>query len=652
MRGGISDEEKRDRARAARERLRRGDHGRRVRSEERGSVSAARGAAASDGMSASPDEVSAPSEERTHLLDRLQPDEERDLPPVVCDAESAPEGPPWHYDLSDEERAAREEKRETRQEKRDRLKQKALNKTPDKLRNPSDLQVRFRTGVIYTAATVICVLAGNIPMVLMLMVVAGICAGEFFYMLRSDAKLPNEMLGIIAAVLYPLSVYIAGLVGAMLVAMFSLDWRMALVAIMIFPVVLVVMVIYQRYSTPIVRRVRAYLADINDGFNEIINGMSVIQQFRQQARFGERMGEASRSHYMARMQTLRLDGFLLRPLLSLFSSLILCGLLMLFGFSASGTIEVGVLYAFISYLGRLNEPLIELTTQQAMLQQAVVAGERVFELMDGPRQQYGNDDRPLQSGTIEVDNVSFAYRDDNLVLKNINLSVPSRNFVALVGHTGSGKSTLASLLMGYYPLTEGEIRLDGRPLSTLSHSALRQGVAMVQQDPVVLADTFLANVTLGRDISEERVWQALETVQLAELARSMSDGIYTLLGEQGNNLSVGQKQLLALARVLVETPQILILDEATASIDSGTEQAIQHALAAVREHTTLVVIAHRLSTIVDADTILVLHRGQAVEQGTHQQLLAAQGRYWQMYQLQLAGEELAASVREEESLSA
>ncbi len=243
-----------------------------------------------------------------------------------------------------------------------------------------------------------------------------------------------------------------------------------------------------------------------------------------------------------------------------------------------------------------------------------------------------------------VDNVSFAYRDDNLVLKNINLSVPSRNFVALVGHTGSGKSTLASLLMGYYPLTEGEIRLDGRPLSTLSHSALRQGVAMVQQDPVVLADTFLANVTLGRDISEERVWQALETVQLAELARSMSDGIYTPLGEQGNNLSVGQKQLLALARVLVETPQILILDEATASIDSGTEQAIQHALAAVREHTTLVVIAHRLSTIVDADTILVLHRGQAVEQGTHQQLLAAQGRYWQMYQLQLAGEELAASL--------
>lgn len=444
----------------------------------------------------------------------------------------------------------------------------------------------------------------------------------------------------------------AALIGAMLVAMFSLDWRMALVAITIFPAVLIVMVIYQRYSTPIVRRVRAYLADINDGFNEVINGMSVIQQFRQQARFGERMGEASRSHYMARMQTLRLDGFLLRPLLSLFSALVLCGLLMLFGLTTRGTIEVGVLYAFISYLGRLNEPLIELTTQQSMLQQAVVAGERVFELMDRPRQTYGSDERPLESGSIAFDNVSFAYRDDRLVLQDINLNVPSRGFVALVGHTGSGKSTLASLLMGYYPLTQGEIRLDGRPLSSLSHAALRRGVAMVQQDPVVLADTFYANVTLGRPFTQEQVWEVLETVQLADLARGLSEGINTRLGEQGNNLSVGQKQLLALARVLIDTPQVLILDEATASIDSGTEQAIQQALAAVRDRTTLVVIAHRLSTIVDADTILVLHRGQAVERGTHRQLLEAKGRYWQMYQLQLAGDELAASAREEESLSA
>ncbi|OKP50015.1 multidrug ABC transporter permease/ATP-binding protein [Serratia marcescens] len=439
----------------------------------------------------------------------------------------------------------------------------------------------------------------------------------------------------------------AALIGAMLVAMFSLDWRMALVAICIFPAVFVVMGIYQYYSTPIVRRVRSYLADINDGFNEVINGMGVIQQFRQQVRFGERMSAASQSHYLARMQTLRLDGFLLRPLLSLFSALVLCGLLMLFGFSGEGVIGVGVLYAFINYLGRLNEPLIELTSQQSILQQAVVAGERIFELMDRSQQSYGADDRPLTSGSIDITDLSFAYRADKKVLQHISLAVPSRGFVALVGHTGSGKSTLANLLMGYYPVSEGEVRLDGRPLSSLSHRTLRQGVAMVQQDPVVIADSVLANVTLGRNIDEEAVWRALETVQLASLVRGFPQGIHTRLGEQGNNLSVGQKQLLAMARVLVQAPQILILDEATANIDSGTEQAIQRALRVIREHTTLVVIAHRLSTIVDADSILVLHRGQAVEQGNHQQLLAQQGRYYQMYQLQLAGEQLAEAVRDE-----
>ncbi|MEY4922253.1 MAG: multidrug resistance-like ATP-binding protein MdlB [Pseudomonadota bacterium] len=434
----------------------------------------------------------------------------------------------------------------------------------------------------------------------------------------------------------------AALIGAMLVAMFSLDWRMALISICIFPAVLVVMAIYQRYSTPIVRRVRAYLADINDGFNEIINGMAVIQQFRQQARFGEQMASASRDHYVARMQTLRLESFLLRPLLSLFSALVLCGLLLLFGFSPEGSVGVGVLYAFINYLGRLNEPLIELTSQQSILQQAVVAGERVFDLMDRAQQGYGIDDRALSSGRIQVNNVSFAYRSNKMVLQNISVDVPSHGFIALVGHTGSGKSTLANLLMGYYPVQHGEILLDGRLLSGLSHRTLRHGVAMVQQDPVVLADSFFANVALGRDISEQQVWDALETVQLAPLVRGLPDGLHSLLGEQGNTLSVGQKQLLAIARVLVQAPQILILDEATANIDSGTEQSIQRALQLIRKNTTLVVIAHRLSTIVDADTILVLHRGVVVEQGRHHELLAAHERYYQMYQLQLVSEDLAA----------
>lgn len=470
--------------------------------------------------------------------------------------------------------------------------------------------------------------------------------GQIISRITNDTEVIRDLyITVVATVLRS-----AALISAMLVAMFSLDWRMALIAITMFPAVFTVMFIYQRYSTPIVRRVRGYLADINNGFNETINGMAIIQQFRQQARFGERMGQSSRSHYLARMQTLRLDGWLLRPLLSLFAAIILCGMLLLFGFSEPGMIEVGVLYAFINYLSRLNEPLIELTTQQSILQQAVVAGERVFELMDGKRQDYGNDNRLLASGDISVNHLSFAYRDDNRVLDDISIEIPSGSFVALVGHTGSGKSTLANLLMGYYPLTAGEIRLDGRELSTLSHESLRHGIAMVQQDPVVTADSFFVNVTLGRDISESQVWQALETVKMADFARALPEGIHTRLGEQGNNISVGQKQLLALARVLVDVPPILILDEATANIDSGTEQAIQQALAVVRKKTTLIVIAHRLSTITDADTILVLHRGQAIERGTHSQLLAQQGRYWQMYQLQLAGEALVATIQEETSL--
>ncbi|MEX9869478.1 SmdB family multidrug efflux ABC transporter permease/ATP-binding protein [Providencia huaxiensis] len=432
------------------------------------------------------------------------------------------------------------------------------------------------------------------------------------------------------------------LICAMLVAMFSLEWRMASIAVMIFPAVFVVMLIYQRLSTPIVRRVRSYLADINNGFNEVISGMTVIQQFVQQARFGEKMQSISQDHYFARMKALKLDGLLLRPLLSLLSASVLCGLLLLFGFEGTITIGVGVLYAFINYLGRLNEPLIELTSQQSMLQQAVVSGERVFELMDSPQQGYGESNEPLQGGSISINHLSFAYRDNKMVLKDINLHVPDNNFVALVGHTGSGKSTIANLIMGYYPWREGDILLDGRNLSSLSHQVLRQGIAMVQQDPVVLAASFFDNVALGREVSQDKVWEVLETVQLAELVRELPDGLDTVLGEQGNTLSVGQRQLLAMARVLVVTPKILILDEATANIDSGTEQAIQKALRMIRQHTTLVVIAHRLSTIVDADQVVVLHRGAIVEQGKHLQLLQQKGRYYQMYQLQQVGESLNA----------
>ncbi|XOY29166.1 SmdB family multidrug efflux ABC transporter permease/ATP-binding protein [Proteus cibi] len=430
------------------------------------------------------------------------------------------------------------------------------------------------------------------------------------------------------------------LVVVMLIAMFLLEWQMALIAMMIFPAVIGVMMLYQRLSTPIVRNVRHFLANINDGFHEVINGMSVIQQFRQQARFGERMSDDSWQHYQARMKALKLDGLLLRPLLSMLSALVLCGLLMLFGYQGSAVIGVGVIYAFISYLGRLNEPLITLTSQQSILQQAVVSGERVFELMDAPLQRYGSSSHSITQGNIDVNSLWFAYRNEQWVLKDINLTIPARHFVAFVGHTGSGKSTLASLLMGNYPWQKGSISLDKQPLEVYSHAALRSGIAMVQQDPVLLSGSLHDNITLGRDCDESHLWQVLETVQLDQWAKALPEGLQTELGEQGSRLSAGQKQLLALARVLLIPPRILILDEATANIDSGTEQAIQKALKVVREKTTLIVIAHRLSTIIEANEIVVLHRGAVVEQGDHAKLLSQKGRYYNMYQLQQVRESL------------
>ncbi|WP_109392000.1 SmdB family multidrug efflux ABC transporter permease/ATP-binding protein [Proteus cibi] len=430
------------------------------------------------------------------------------------------------------------------------------------------------------------------------------------------------------------------LVVVMLIAMFLLEWQMALIAMMIFPAVIGVMMLYQRLSTPIVRNVRHFLANINDGFHEVINGMSVIQQFRQQARFGERMSDDSWQHYQARMKALKLDGLLLRPLLSMLSALVLCGLLMLFGYQGSAVIGVGVIYAFISYLGRLNEPLITLTSQQSILQQAVVSGERVFELMDAPLQRYGSSSHSITQGNIDVNSLWFAYRDEQWVLKDINLTIPARHFIAFVGHTGSGKSTLASLLMGNYPWQKGSISLDKQPLEVYSHAALRSGIAMVQQDPVLLSGSLHDNITLGRDCDESHLWQVLETVQLDQWAKALPEGLQTELGEQGSRLSAGQKQLLALARVLLIPPRILILDEATANIDSGTEQAIQKALKVVREKTTLIVIAHRLSTIIEANEIVVLHRGAVVEQGDHAKLLSQKGRYYNMYQLQQVRESL------------
>ncbi|QCI18998.1 SmdB family multidrug efflux ABC transporter permease/ATP-binding protein [Buchnera aphidicola] len=456
--------------------------------------------------------------------------------------------------------------------------------------------------------------------------------GQIISKVTNDTEAIKELYDTVAPTLFRS----VTLIVIILCAMFTLEWHMAIIAMFIIPLVIIIMSIYQYYSTPLLRKVRYYLANINNKFNETINGMNVIQQFRQQNRFKKSIQNSSQLHYLARMKILKLDGFLLRPLLSLISALVLCSFILSFSCLKHEVFEVGILYAFITYLGRLNEPLISITIQQSILQQAIVAGERIFSLIDSQKQAYGKHKKRLKTGKINIKNLSFSYLEPQKnILDNINIDIPSKSFVAFVGHTGSGKSTLANLLMGYYPIKNGEIYLDNKPIKSISHCILRESILMVQQDPIILADTFLSNIALGKEISEDKIWETLKIVNLDSLVKSMPRGLYSILGEEGNTLSVGQKQLLSIARILVKNPKILILDEATANIDSGTEQLIQKTLTLIRKNTTLIIIAHRLSTIIDADVIVVLDKGKIVECGNHKTLLQKNGYYSKMYNFQL-----------------
>ncbi|HCH0922535.1 TPA: ATP-binding cassette domain-containing protein [Vibrio parahaemolyticus] len=430
------------------------------------------------------------------------------------------------------------------------------------------------------------------------------------------------------------------MIVVMLGVMFFMSWKLTLVVLVLLPIVIGFMYLFKQLSTESYRRMRDLLTDINANLSESIQGMSVIQLMQQEERFNKLFNELTAEHLVASKKVIRLNGYLLRPLMDLLAGLALLCLVAIFGFNGVELIGVGVLYAFISYLARVTEPLIEMTQQLALLQQALVSSERVFELIDAKPQTYGDDHKPLKTGSIELSNLTFSYDGKQDVLKDISLKAAHQDFIALVGHTGSGKSTLASLLMGFYPTNVGELLIDGRPLNTLGKDVLRKDVAMVQQDPHILPASVRENISLSRAVSDEQIWDALDKVGLSEQIHRYPNGLDTQLGQGETNLSAGQKQLLALARVLVAKPKILILDEATANIDSGTEALIQKSLKVLRQNMTLVVIAHRLSTILDADQIVVLHHGDLVEQGTHKALLQQNGRYAQMYQLQQANRHL------------
>jgi ATP-binding cassette subfamily B multidrug efflux pump len=432
------------------------------------------------------------------------------------------------------------------------------------------------------------------------------------------------------------------LVGT-LAAMAFLDWRLMLIVLALVPAVVLIVWLYQRMSAPAVTRARALRSDINGQMAESIGGMSVLQANNAQARFAQRFAVTNQAHYTARLAELRANAFLLRPALDLLNVILLAVVIFSFGQREMSAVEVGVLYAFISYIARVVEPLIQITMQFSGLQQAVVATARVATLLDepgAPEHAAGKVQAAARAvaddvAAIQIRGLSFAYVPGQTVLHDLNLDIAQGDFVGIVGHTGSGKSTLLSLLLRYYSTQQGSIEICGEPLAGIDNERFRAEVGLVPQDPFLLAASAFENIDMGRGLSQQQVETAARAAHAHDFIAALEQGYATSLGESGSRLSTGQKQLVAIARALAGQPRILLLDEATSNIDSQTEQIVQVALDELRGRVTIVAIAHRLSTIRDADRIIVLNHGRIEEAGTHEALMRVEGGLYQrLYLLQ------------------
>ncbi|USX15633.1 ATP-binding cassette domain-containing protein [Oxalobacteraceae bacterium OTU3CAMAD1] len=441
------------------------------------------------------------------------------------------------------------------------------------------------------------------------------------------------------------------LVGT-IAAMAWLDWRLMSMVLALLPAVLVIVWLYQRWSAPAVTRARALRSDINGQMAESIGGMSVLQANNAEARFGARFAATNHDHYTARLAELRANAWLLRPALDLFNIILLAAVIFMFGNREMTATEVGVLYAFISYLARVIEPLIQITMQFSQLQQAVVASARVAILLDEAAADEHSAASPGNGGTgradlrkagnndvaqpaVAIKHLNFAYNEGQTVLHDLSLEIPQGAFFGIVGHTGSGKSTLLSLLLRFYPARHGSIAIHGVPLDEIDNERFRAEVGLVPQDPFLLAASARENIDMGRGLTQAQIETAARAAHAHDFITALDQGYDTSLGEGGSRLSVGQKQLIAIARALAGQPRILLLDEATSHIDSQTEQIVQVAMDELRGKVTVIAIAHRLSTIRDADRIIVLNHGRIAETGPHEQLMQIDGGLYQrLYLLQ------------------
>jgi len=431
------------------------------------------------------------------------------------------------------------------------------------------------------------------------------------------------------------------LAGAM-VAMVWLDWRLMLIVLTLVPAVVLIVALYQRLSAPAVARTRELRSELNAQMAESIAGMPVLQAANAGARFRERFGGVNEAHYASRQLELRANAWLLRPVLDMLNVLLLAVVILVFGSRGASlsALEVGVLYAFISYIARVVEPLIQITMQFSQLQQAMVGAARVNVLLKEAETPVATDGGQVGAGAIAIQRLDFAYQPGRPVLHGITLDIAPGSFHGIVGHTGSGKSTLLSLLLRFYPAAPGAIRIDGTPLEAIAEDHFRDRVGLVPQEPFLLAASARENIAMGRALTDEQVQAAARAAHAHDFILALEQGYDTPLGEGGARLSVGQKQLLAIARALAGQPRILFLDEATSHVDSETEQVIQRALAALHGQVTVIAIAHRLSTVRDADRIVVLNHGRIAELGTHAQLMGIEGGLYQrLYQLQQLEEE-------------
>ncbi|MDN6326925.1 MAG: ABC transporter ATP-binding protein/permease, partial [Alkalibacterium sp.] len=397
-------------------------------------------------------------------------------------------------------------------------------------------------------------------------------------------------------------------------AMFLLDVSVTLWILLFAPILLIIIRIYQVYSSKTYSEMKSKLSLLNTKLAETINGISIIQQFRQEKRLQKEFEETNKSYFDSRFSMTKINALLLSPVINLLYTLSIVVILTIFGFDAlNGPVEVGVIYAFTTYANNFFRPLTRLMDSMSLFQDGIVSSSRILTVMDNEEYapaQLDNKDAHIEEGKIEFKDVSFSYDGTNKVLKNISFTVNPGETIALVGHTGSGKSSIINVLMRFYDFDEGEVLIDGKSIKEFPMRELRQRIGLVLQDSFLFYGTIKDNIQLlNKSITDREIVESARFVQANKFIEELPGQYDAKVVERGASFSSGQKQLISFASTIVRDPKILILDEATANIDTETEALIQEGLQRMRKGRTTVAIAHRLSTIRDADKILVLDNG-------------------------------------------